>query len=155
LLSETVRRYFVAAVLLLGVTLLVVFSRSLVAGSDPWAKAQTVRPADLARELENPRPHPPWFLLASSICRPPQTSRARGITARQAARKVSKEFTTLATSVPRTANLVMFCGCCPIDRCPAVKALQGLGFNNVRVLLLPTDFETDWAETGLPYDQGI
>ena len=45
-----------------------------------------------------------------------------------------------------------------MDRCPnvrpAFKALQDLGFKNVRVLLLPANFATDWADKGLPYNKG-
>jgi len=29
-----------------------------------------------------------------------------------------------------------------------------MGFTKVRVLILPTDFEKDWAEKGFPYDKG-
>src|SRR5258708_33633306 len=69
-----------------------------------------------------------------------------------------KELTTWAAGLPRSTNLVIYCGCCPLERCPnirpAFQALQGLGFKNLRVLLLPQDFATDWAGKGLPYDTG-
>jgi hypothetical protein len=42
---------------------------------------------------------------------------------------------------------------CPNIR-PAFKALQGLGFKSLRVLLLSQDFATDWAGKDLPYDKG-
>jgi hypothetical protein len=29
-----------------------------------------------------------------------------------------------------------------------------MGFKNLRVLLLPQDFATDWAGKGLPFDKG-
>jgi len=158
MLSQTMRRYFVAAVLLPGVTLLVVFSRSLVAGSDPWTKAQTVQPADLVKELENPKTAPTVVFVGFKHLSTAGHIKGAQYHGTTGGDQGLKEFTAWATSVPRTANLVIYCGCCPIDRCPnirpAFKVLQGLGFNNVRVLLLPTNFATDWAERGRPYDKG-
>jgi hypothetical protein len=36
---------------------------------------------------------------------------------------------------------------CPNVR-PAYKRLKDLGFTRVRVLILPTNFQTDWAARG-------
>jgi hypothetical protein len=53
---------------------------------------------------------------------------------------------------PRVANVVLYCGCCPLERCPNLKpaflTLRDAGFTNLRVLLLPHDFNTDWIEKG-------
>src|SRR5208337_1338991 len=68
------------------------------------------------------------------------------------------ELKTWASSLPRSTKLVIYCGCCPMDRCPnlrpAFAALRDLGFTKLRVLLLPTDFAMDWAAKGYPYDRG-
>jgi len=52
---------------------------------------------------------------------------------------------------------VIYCGCCPLERCPNIRpafvALRQMGFTNVRVLLLPNSFEADWAGKGLPYEK--
>jgi hypothetical protein len=44
-----------------------------------------------------------------------------------------------------------------MDHCPnvhpAFAALRELGFTKVRVLILPTNFEIDWANKGLPYEK--
>lgn len=59
-----------------------------------------------------------------------------------------------AQTLPKHANIVVYCGCCPIEVCPNLKpahaTLTGLGFTRVRVLLLPTSFGADWASKGLP-----
>jgi hypothetical protein len=61
--------------------------------------------------------------------------------------------------VPRSANLVIYCGCCPFDHCPnirpAYKALHEMGFVHVRVLVLPTSFAADWVEKGYPVEKGF
>ena len=66
-------------------------------------------------------------------------------------------LTKWADTLPRAANLVVYCGCCPLEQCPnlapAYKALKGLGFTRVRVLLLPTSFKTDWVDRGYAYER--
>ena len=62
-----------------------------------------------------------------------------------------------AQSLPRTANVVVYCGCCPLANCPnlapAYAALKGLGFTRVRVLLLEDNFKTSWIDRGYPYER--
>ena len=62
-----------------------------------------------------------------------------------------------AQSLPRTANVVIYCGCCPLANCPnlapAYAALKGLGFTRVRVLLLEDNFKTSWIDRGYPYER--
>ena len=58
----------------------------------------------------------------------------------------------------RKAFIVIYCGCCPWERCPnvapAVKALAAMGFTNAKVLYMPTDFGTDWVSKGYPVQGG-
>jgi rhodanese-related sulfurtransferase len=59
-------------------------------------------------------------------------------------------------SLPKTSQIVIYCGCCPMEKCPnlrpAYQALKKLGFTKIRVLDLPTNFHTDWAEKGYPVE---
>jgi thiosulfate/3-mercaptopyruvate sulfurtransferase len=63
-----------------------------------------------------------------------------------------------AKGAPRDANIVLYCGCCPLTRCPNVRpalaALRDMGFTHVKVLWLPQDFHTDWIEKGYPVEKG-
>jgi hypothetical protein len=142
-------------------TLTVIILASLPArgaDSEPWTKLQTVQPADLATELETTQSAPTVLFVgfkrlytAGHI----KGAQYHGTTGNE---EGLKEFTAWATTLPRATNLVIYCGCCPMEKCPnlrpAFKALQALGFQRVRVLLLPNDFATDWAGKGLPYDTG-
>lgn len=64
-----------------------------------------------------------------------------------------------AASLPRSTELVIYCGCCPMDKCPnlrpAYTALSALGFKKLRVLVLPTSFAVDWADKGYPMQKGM
>jgi thiosulfate/3-mercaptopyruvate sulfurtransferase len=56
--------------------------------------------------------------------------------------------------LPRNSFIVIYCGCCPWNRCPnigpAFKLLNGLGFSNFKVLYIGDDFGTDWVDKGYP-----
>jgi len=69
-----------------------------------------------------------------------------------------KDLKDWAKDVPKDSNIVLYCGCCPLTRCPnihpALQALEEMGFTKVRMLRLPTDFNTDWIEKGYPVEKG-
>jgi hypothetical protein len=54
--------------------------------------------------------------------------------------------------------IVLYCGCCPWNRCPnvgpAYKLLRDLGFTNVKVLYLANNFGDDWVARGYPVEHG-
>ncbi|MGZ4789113.1 MAG: rhodanese-like domain-containing protein [Terriglobales bacterium] len=60
--------------------------------------------------------------------------------------------------LPKTRLIVLYCGCCPWDRCPnmapAFNELQKLGFNNVKALHIAQNFGADWVNKGLPTQKG-
>jgi thiosulfate/3-mercaptopyruvate sulfurtransferase len=137
--------------------LLLIYSIALRADSDPWTKDQTVQPADLAKELENSKTAP--TVIYVGFQRLFSAGHIKGAVYHGTAGNPEglKEFTSWVSALPRTTSLVIYCGCCPMERCPnirpAFKTLQDLGFKKIRVLLLPNDFATDWAAKGLPYDK--
>ena len=61
-------------------------------------------------------------------------------------------------SLPRKKLIVLYCGCCPWNRCPnlgpAFAKLRDMGFTNVKVLYLANNFGADWAGKGYPVEQG-
>ena len=62
-----------------------------------------------------------------------------------------------AADLPRNRDVVIYCGCCPYNECPNVKpavaALKEMGFARVRVLMIPTNFASDWIDPGYPIEQ--
>ncbi len=57
-------------------------------------------------------------------------------------------------NVPKSAPIVIYCGCCPWGHCPniarAFDRLRALGFTNVKALHIADDFGTDWVKKGYP-----
>jgi thiosulfate/3-mercaptopyruvate sulfurtransferase len=59
--------------------------------------------------------------------------------------------------MPHTREIVIYCGCCPMGDCPnirpAFQTLRIMGFKNVKVLNLPTNFTQDWQMKGYPVEK--
>jgi thiosulfate/3-mercaptopyruvate sulfurtransferase len=60
--------------------------------------------------------------------------------------------------MPRNHPIVIYCGCCPFDKCPNIRpaytTLQEMGFTNVKVVVIPTNLHTDWVSKGYPTTKG-
>ena len=60
--------------------------------------------------------------------------------------------------VPRSKEIVIYCGCCPFDHCPNIRPaytyLRSLGFTKVSVLHIETNLHTDWVAKGFPVTKG-
>ncbi|HEV3418765.1 MAG TPA: hypothetical protein VG075_00550 [Candidatus Acidoferrum sp.] len=148
----------IAAMLAIACLMTMVSPTSIHADSDPWTKAQTVQPADLAKELGNSKTAPTVVFVGFRRLYSAGHIKGAQYHGTAGSEEGLKELTAWAAGLPRSTNLVIYCGCCPLERCPnirpAFKALERLGFTNLRVLLIPQDFATDWAGKGFPYDKG-
>ena len=60
--------------------------------------------------------------------------------------------------LPRNADIVVYCGCCPWNHCPnimpAMEMLRQMGFTRARALYIPTNMVADWYSHGYPTEQG-
>lgn len=61
-----------------------------------------------------------------------------------------------AADLPRDREIVIYCGCCPWDRCPnvspSVDLLKQMGFTHVKTLYLPDNFKTNWIDKNYPVE---
>ena len=57
-----------------------------------------------------------------------------------------------AEKLPRDQEVVLYCGCCPWEKCPnmkpAIEMLKGMGFTKAKALYLPIGFKADWLDKG-------
>jgi thiosulfate/3-mercaptopyruvate sulfurtransferase len=62
------------------------------------------------------------------------------------------------SSLQKKQLIVLYCGCCPWDKCPnakpAYEALHAMGFSNVKVTHIAENFGADWVNAGLPVTKG-
>jgi hypothetical protein len=127
---------------------------------DPWSAAQIIQPADLARELGDKNGTPPTVVyvgfrtLFAGGHIPGATFHGSASTEQGLA-----DLKKWADTLPRSTNLVIYCGCCPFDKCPNIRpaftALEKMGFKKLRVLVLPANFAADWADKGYPIQKGM
>jgi thiosulfate/3-mercaptopyruvate sulfurtransferase len=128
--------------------------------SNPWADSQAVKPEDLARELADKVVAPPTVLYVGfrSLFAGGHVPGASYHGTASTAEGLG-ELKKWADRLPRSANLVIYCGCCPLEKCPNIRpaftALSSMGFKKLRVLILPTSFAADWAGKGYPIVKGM
>jgi thiosulfate/3-mercaptopyruvate sulfurtransferase len=125
--------------------------------SNPWNDSQTVQPAELNKELGDAKTAP--VVLFVGFQRLYTAGHIKGAQYHGTGNNADglAQIKAWAASLPRSTNLVIYCGCCPMERCPNVRpaftALHDLGFTKLRVLILPTSFQVDWADKGLHYEK--
>jgi hypothetical protein len=63
----------------------------------------------------------------------------------------------LVAGEPRDREIVIYCGCCPWDKCPNIRpafaALHDMGFTRVSALYVPENLAKDWIDKGFPTDK--
>jgi thiosulfate/3-mercaptopyruvate sulfurtransferase len=129
--------------------------------ADPWPTSQVLQAADFARELAGAKgANSPTIVYVGFRTlfeggHIPDASFHGTASKDEGLAELKKWLATL----PRSASLVIYCGCCPFDRCPnirpAYKTLHEMGFTHMRVLVLPTSFAADWVEKGYPMQKGL
>lgn len=119
----------------------------------PWAATQATQPSELAATL--PKGAKPVILqvgfqvlykskhIPGSIYAGP-ASTPEGLQAlKQAVR-----------TLPKNAEIYLYCGCCPIGKCPNIRpafaTLKAMGFTHLHVVMLQTSFGKDWVAHGYP-----
>ncbi len=128
----------------------------VAAADEPWSKAELMEPAALAASMHSgARP----MIISVAF---PVLYRSKHIAGALDAGAASKPegieaLKKLVADKPKDAEIVIYCGCCPMDKCPNVRpafaALREMGFRKVRVLSLPTNAATDWYAKGYPSEK--
>jgi hypothetical protein len=124
-----------------------------------WEDAKRLSPEELAKTLRTPGAEKPAIFhvgfrvlfvqahIPGSQYAGPGSSPA-GL---EAIRKAAAAF-------PKTKPIVLYCGCCPWERCPNMeqpwRALVAAGHTNVSVLYVPKNFGQDWVSKGYPTESG-
>jgi thiosulfate/3-mercaptopyruvate sulfurtransferase len=133
-------------------------SSAAALATEPWTGARTVQPAELVKELAAKGKTRPVIVCAGfrtlydgahvpgAVFHGP-ASEPEGLA----------DLKKWAEGIPRSSDVV-YCGCCPFEKCPnirpAFEALHAMGFQHLRVLVLPDNFYKDWYSKGYPVEKG-
>lgn len=160
-ISLKIVRFFVVA----GLAILVSAPMARAQFSNPVASAGTVpherliQPEDLNRFLMDANSIGPLILQVGSRVMYAQAHIPGSVYAGPGSQAAGLQL--LEKAVASTAKgrlIVIYCGCCPWNRCPnvgpAYKRLHDLGFTNVKVLYIANNFGDDWVAKGYAADKG-
>lgn len=118
--------------------------------SEPWTEQQLMEPAELARILNDTTTLPPILLNIGSVG---DILGAEDIGAAKAEEGLENLRIRL-TTVPKDADIVIYCGCCPFQNCPNVRPafslLNEMKFTHQKLLNLPDNLKVDWIDKGYP-----
>ena len=118
--------------------------------TDPWTAKQLMEPADLAKIINDPAATKPIIIgigfgggIKGAIDLGPAKENA-----------TIEKLKTELNKLPKDANIVIYCGCCPFVHCPnirpAFKLLNEMKFTNHKLLNLSQNLKTDWIDKGYP-----
>ena len=149
---------FLLALALVSLPLPAIHGQEKKAG-EPWPISETMQPAQLAKMLTDKYVSLPTVVFVGfrSLYAGGHVPNAsfRGTASTEQGLAELKEW---AASLPGSTELVIYCGCCPMDKCPNIRpaytALSAMGFKKLRVLIIPTSFAVDWADKGYPMQKG-
>ena len=143
---------------LIGLTLLLTLKTAIKAQSiapvlqaQPWTIAELLEPADLANTI-NTKPDEvqplilsigPAAMIKGSIDIGPVSDTDN-----------LDKLKEVLSSQTRDQEIIIYCGCCPFDRCPnirpAFKLLKDMHFTKAKLLNLKTNIRADWLDKGYP-----
>ncbi|HVB03408.1 MAG TPA: hypothetical protein VNE41_06785 [Chitinophagaceae bacterium] len=116
---------------------------------DPWNASQLMDPGALAMLMKAKGSLP----LVLDVGPAGQILHARQMGPAHEAAGMARLGKTLA-KVPRDKEIVVYCGCCPFNKCPNIRPafllLQHLGFTRIFVLDLSHNLKADWIDKGYP-----
>jgi hypothetical protein len=114
-----------------------------------WTKDELIQPAALAQTIESNKDLPLIYCIGPGVVIPHSIDIGM-VNDSENLQKFKKSISKL----PRDTSIVIYCGCCPFDRCPdvrpAVALLKEMKFTNFKLLNLPDNIKTDWISKGYP-----
>lgn len=119
-------------------------------GKEPWDGKQLLEPAILASRIDQDRTDD---LLILSVGPDVVIKGSVDIGPAQEPANIEK-LKNYLKNVPKDKEVVIYCGCCPFDRCPnvrpAFKELKEMGFENPRLLNIRKNIKVDWIDKDYP-----
>ena len=114
-----------------------------------WTASQLVEPSALAATLQSNKDLPVIYNVGPGAIIP------HSIDIGMANDEENLEkFSEAISKLPKTANIVVYCGCCPFAHCPnvrpAIDVLKRMKFTNYHLLNLSHNIKTDWIAKGYP-----
>ena len=125
------------------------FQYAFAQNPENWTNKELVKPSDLANTLKANESLPTIFSVGPGAVIP--HSIEIGMVNDE---KNLANFREQLSKLPKSANIIVYCGCCPFEHCPnvrpAIAQLHQLKFKNYQLLNLPHNLKSDWIDKGYP-----
>jgi thiosulfate/3-mercaptopyruvate sulfurtransferase len=133
--------------------------RTAVADSRTIDASHLIQPEELAKILKaSAKDKPLIFMVGFRTMYTTRRIPGAEYTGAASDRAGLQQLRDRVSALPKKTSIVLYCGCCPWPHCPnvdpAFTALRDMGFTNVKVLYLATNFGKDWIEKGYPVEKG-
>lgn len=117
---------------------------------DNWTQKDLIEPSALAAIIANSKVNQPKIFNIGVVDNIKGAINLGGVSEKENLQKLNNALSKL----PKNTFLVVYCGCCPFERCPnirpAVDLIKTLGFTKGRLLNLPTNLKQNWVDKGYP-----
>jgi hypothetical protein len=128
---------------------IICYKNSPAQNPENWTSKELIAPSALAAALQENKDVPVIFNIGPGAVIP--NSIDIGMIKDE---KNLVKFKDEISKLPKSTNVVIYCGCCPYAHCPnvrpAIALLQSMRFTNYHLLDLPHNIKTDWIAKGYP-----
>lgn len=128
-------------------------SNKKLLGRDPWTQSQLIQPSELAVLIANSNAKKPLIFNIGVVDNIEGAKNMGGASEKENLEKFKK----VLSGLPKSTFLVVYCGCCPFDKCPNIRPayslLSSMGFSNGRLLNLPVNLKQNWIDKGYPLNK--
>ena len=127
-------------------------NNSLKQDKDSWRVEQLMAPADLAKIINDGKENIYIYNIGPAGLIKNAIEIGDGRDEKNIA-KLKDEVSKL----PKDANIVIYCGCCPFGHCPNIRPafnlLNEMKFSNHKLLNLSQNLKVDWIDKGYPMNK--
>ena len=118
-----------------------------------WTEKQLMNPAELAKIIADSSAKKPYIFSVGPGGGIPFSVEMGDAKEQENLDKLKVQVSKLT----KNADIVIYCGCCPFDKCPnirpAFKLLNEMKFTNHKLLNLSQNLKVDWIDKAYPMNE--
>lgn len=117
---------------------------------DLWTQKDLIQPEELAALISNAKSKPVHIFNIGVVDDIKEAKNFGG-----ASKKENPEKHHVALkALPKSSRIVIYCGCCPFEKCPNIRPAFNLmkneGYSNGKLLNIQINLKQEWIDKGYP-----
>lgn len=126
------------------------FSFGFAQQKDPWTKNQLISTETLVQKINNKQMKNTHLVhIGFEDMIPGSINAGPGME-----QESLENLSNILKDFSKEDEIIIYCGCCPMDVCPnirpAFERIESLGFQNLKLLDIPTSIKADWIDKDYP-----